>query len=433
MSGMAAVHWFGRAPKPVESVFAIVEAMTTPPKHILNGYRVLDMTHVIAGPTATRLMAEMGAEIIKVEFPPLGDVSRSLPALKNGRSAYYTQQNRGKKSLCLDVKSEEGKTILADLIRKSDVFIENFAPGAIGRLGFGWNKVHELNRNIVMCSVSAFGQSGSLSALPGFDYIAQAYSGITDIIGEPGSAPAIPMAAIGDVSTGVHAACAIGYALLHREHGGEGQYLDISLLDSYMGYHELNVQIYSVSGGANEPTRSGSHHYAVCPLGLFKGKNGWICIIALQPQWPSVCRAIGRPDLIEDPRYDVNEKRVAAAQEVIDIIQAWVDAAPSDEAVFEALQAERVPCAPVLKISEIVNHPHMLERGTIRAIRDAKLGEVLMPGMPLRFSGFEHNCHMEAASLGEHNAEVLRSVLAYSDGEIGALVRSGVLHANPDT
>jgi crotonobetainyl-CoA:carnitine CoA-transferase CaiB-like acyl-CoA transferase len=407
--------------------------MTTQPPHILNGYRVLDMTHVLAGPTATRLMAEMGAEVIKVEFPPLGDISRILPASRNGRSAYYTQQNRGKQSLCLDAKSAQGKAILADLIRKSDVFVENFAPGVIGRLGFGWDTVHRLNPDIVMCSVSAFGQTGSLSALPGFDYIAQSYSGITAMIGEAGAAPAFPMAAIGDVSTGVHAACAIGYALLHRARGGQGQYLDISLLDAYMGYHELNVQIYSMSGGASEPTRSGSHHYAVCPLGLFKGRHGWICIIALEPQWPSLCRAIGRPDLIEDPRYDVNAKRVAAAAEVIDVLQAWVDDMPSDDAVFAALEAERVPCAPVLNIAEVVNHPHMRERGTVRTIHDPKLGEVLMPGMPLRFSGFEHNVPMQAAALGEHNAEILRGVLDYSDERIEGLVRDGVLHANPET
>ena len=152
--------------------------MVSLPKHLMNGYRVLDMTHVLAGPSATRLFAEMGAEVIKIEFPPDGDITRALPAIKEGRSAYFAQQNRGKRSVCLDVKTTEGKQVLRDLIKISDVFVENFAPGVIKRLGFSWDDVKTINPKIIMCSISAFGQEGELSALPGFDYIAQAYSGI---------------------------------------------------------------------------------------------------------------------------------------------------------------------------------------------------------------------------------------------------------------
>jgi CoA:oxalate CoA-transferase len=407
--------------------------MATVPKHILNGYRVLDMTHVLAGPTATRLMAEMGAEVIKVEFPPLGDVSRALPAHKDGRSAYYVQQNRGKQSICLNLKSEEGQAIIADLIRQSDVLIENFAPGVIGRLGFPWEKVHEINPRIVMCSISAFGQTGELSALPGFDYIAQAYSGIMGMIGDPDGPPSFPMAGIGDVMTGVHAACAIGFALLHIARGGEGQYLDISLLDAYTHCHELNIQLYSMTQGAAEPTRSGHHHFAVCPLGLFKGKEGYICIIALQPQWGGVCRAIGRPELETDPRYDTNEKRVAAADEVIGIVQQWLDGLSSDAEALAALESARVPCAPVLKISDVVNHPHMLSRGTIRMVDDPKIGQAAMPGMPLHFSAFEHNQPLAAAALGEHNSEVLSGLLGYDEARITDLLERGILFSDPGT
>ncbi len=407
--------------------------MNSLPKHLLNGYRVIDMSHVLAGPTATRLMAEMGAEVIKVEFPPLGDVSRVLPAIVDGRSAYYVQQNRGKYSLCMNAKDQQAKDVLRDLIAGADVFIENFAPGVIGRLGFSWQQVREINPNIVMCSISAFGQEGELSALPGFDYIAQAYSGIMGMIGDPDGPPSFPMAGIGDVMTGVHAACAIGFALLHRARGGAGQFLDISLLDAYTHCHELNVQLYSVSGGASEPTRSGHHHFAVCPLGLFKGPDNYICIIALQPQWPGVCRAIGRPELIDDPRYDTNEKRVAAADEVIAIVQDWVSSQASDRDILAALEAQRVPCSPVLRISELANHPHMRARGTIRTVHDAKLGDVLMPGMPLRFSEFENNQPLEAAALGEHNLTVLRDILGYDEQKITALQNAGVLHSNPAT
>ncbi|MGR8919599.1 MAG: CaiB/BaiF CoA transferase family protein [Gammaproteobacteria bacterium] len=407
--------------------------MAALPKHMLNGYRVLDLTHVLAGPTATRLMAEMGAEVVKVEFPPLGDVARSMPAIRNGRSAYYVQQNRGKQSVCLNLKADEGKAVLRDLVRQADVLVENFAPGVIGRLGFSYEQVRAIKPDIVMCSISAFGQQGELSALPGFDYIAQAYSGIMGMIGDPDGAPSFPMAGIGDVMTGVHAAAAIGFSLLHRERSGAGQYLDISLLDAYMHCHELNVQLYSMSGGETEPTRSGHHHYAVCPLGLFKGRERYICIIALQPQWPSLCRAIGREELTADPRFDSNETRVAAADEVIAIVQAWLDGQDSDEAILAALERERVPCAPVLGIADLVGHPHIRGGGTVREIEDPKLGRVLMPGMPLRFSGFEHNQPLAAAALGEHNREVLGQLLGYDDARIDALEASGVLAANPDT
>ncbi|MCC6708991.1 MAG: CoA transferase [Gammaproteobacteria bacterium] len=407
--------------------------MAALPKHILNGYRVLDMTHVLAGPTASRLMAEMGAEVIKVEFPPQGDVSRVLPAHKNGRSGYYTQQNRGKRSICLNAKTPEGRAILTELLKTVDVFIENFAPGVIGRMGFSWEAVHKINPRVVMCSISAFGQSGPLSSLPGFDYIAQAYSGVMGMIGDPNGPPSFPMVSMGDISTGVHAAAAIGFALLHRERGGEGQYLDISLLDAYTGYHELNIHLYSLTNGEVEPTRSGSQHFAVCPLGLFKSRDGYVCIIALQNQWAPLCRAIGRPELIDDPRYCDNAQRVAHASEVIAILQAWCDQQPDDEAILAALQAERVPCAPVLRIGQVVSHPHMLERGTVRVVKDPKLGEVLMPGMPLRFSGFEHNQPLDAAYLGEHNEAVLSEVLGYDAARIEALRAAGVLYANPET
>ena len=407
--------------------------MAALPKHILNGYRVLDMTHVLAGPTASRLMAEMGAEVIKVEFPPLGDISRALPAHKNGRSAYFTQQNRGKRSICLNAKTPEGRAILTELLKTADVFIENFAPGVIGRMGFSWEEVHKINPRVVMCSISAFGQTGPLASLPGFDYIAQAYSGVMGMIGDPNGPPSFPMVSMGDISTGVHAAAAIGFALLHRERGGEGQYLDISLLDAYTGYHELNIHLYSITNGEVEPTRAGSQHFAVCPLGLFKTREGYVCIIALQPQWPGLCRAIGRPDLIDDERYNDNARRVAHAGEVIAILQEWCDRQSGDDAILAALQAERVPCAPVLRIGQVANHPHMRERGTVRVVKDAKLGEVLMPGMPLRFSGFEHNQPLDAAYLGEHNEEVLSEVLGYDAARIETLRAAGVLHSNPDT
>ena len=399
--------------------------------HMLSGFKVLDFTHVLAGPTATRMMAEMGADIVKVEFPPLGDISRFLPTIVDGRSAYFVQQNRGKKSICVNLKSEEGKALIYDLIKQVDVVIENFSPGVADRLGIGWEKVHALNPRVVMCSISAFGQQGPLASLPGFDYIAQAYAGVTGMIGEPDGAPSLPMLGLGDVNTGVHAAAAIGFALLHRERGGLGQHLDISLLDAYFHCHEINVALHSMTGRV--PTRGGHHHYAVCPLGLFRHGDRYVCIITLDNQWPSLCKAMGRPEHGSDERYASNAKRVERADEVIALVQAWVDSMPSVEAIVATLAEHHVPCAPVMSIADVVNTPHMIERGTVRKIQDPKLGEVNMPGMPLRFSDFPYNIPLSAAHLGQHNADVLSTMLGLSQERIDALTAAGVLHANPGT
>ncbi len=401
--------------------------------HILSGYRILDLTHVLAGPSATRLMVEMGAEVIKVEFPPLGDISRSLPVIKNGRSAYYVQQNRGKKSLSVNIKTAEGKEIISKLIQKSDILIENFAPGVIERLGFGWEDVKKLNSKIIMCSISAFGQSGELSGLPGFDYIAQAYSGIMGMIGERDGPPSFPMAGIGDVMTGVHAFGAIGYALLHRQKSGKGQYLDVSLVDSYMHCHELNISVHSLSKGSTMPTRSGQHHYAVCPLGLFNCIDGYVCIIALQSQWAAFCRAIESEELINDPRFSENDARVENSDELIGIIQRWVDKKGSKESVMSALEAERIPCAPVLDIGEVSENEHFLGRGTVKQVSDQKLGQFLVPGMPLKFSDFPETLNLEAAYLGQHNKAIIEDLLDYGTEDYDMFCEKSILFSNEAT
>ena len=396
-------------------------------KHILDGYKVLDFTQVLAGPTVTRLMAEMGAEIIKVELTPNGEISRALPYQRNGRSAYFIQQNRGKKSLCIDAKHPQGLAILKELVKQVDVVLENFAPGVIGRLGLDYETVKQLNPTVIMCSISAFGQTGPLSKLPGYDYIAQAYSGITSMIGEKDGQPYFPLPGIGDVSTGVHATAAINGALLYRERTGKGQYLDIALLDAYFHCHELNVQMYSASNGEIKPTRAGTQHYAVCPSGLYKGRETYMFILALPHQWASVCQAIGRPDLVEDPRFADNEARVKHTPEVVTLLEDWIASLPSDEAAIKALEDARVPVAPVLSVEQAVNHPHMQQRQTVRTITDRAFGEFQIPGVPLRFSEFPDYLPLEAPFLGEHNEEILTGYLSYTAEQVRALEEEGVL------
>lgn len=401
-------------------------------KHILSGIKILDFTHAVAGPTATRLMAEMGADIIKVELAPTGDMIRSMPYFKDGRSGYFVQQNRGKKSLCLDLRKPEAVDILKKLAAQSDILIENFTPGVIAEMGLGWEVVSELNPELIYCSISAFGQTGPLSKLPGYDYMGQAYAGVTSLIGDPEDGPMMPMLAMGDVNTGVHALAAISSALFYRSQGGGGQYIDCSLLDSYFHCQDMNVQLSSNTNGEVQPSRNGRHHPAVAPDGIFKGRDSYMFIIALTPkQWQALCGVLGREELIDDPRFVTFADRAAHLPELVEIIEGWIQSMPSDDAARQALEAAYVPVAPVLTPTEAMEHPHLIERGTVRTIRDRGLGEFQIPGVPLRFSKFTELLPLEAPFLGEHNESILRERLDMSAEEIARLGEDKVLVAEP--
>ncbi|MGB5146051.1 MAG: CoA transferase [Porticoccaceae bacterium] len=398
-------------------------------KRILANCKVLDFTHALAGPTTTRLMAEMGADIIKVELAPQGDMTRTMAYNKNGRSGYFVQQNRGKKSLCLDMRKAESVEIIKKLVADTDVLIENYSPGVIADMGLGWDVVKDINPQLIFCSISAFGQTGPLSQLPGFDYMGQAYAGVTSLMGYPHEAPVMPAISIGDVNTGVHALAAINGALFYRAQGGGGQYIDCSLLDSYFHCHDLSVQLYSNSNGKMQPTRNGRHHPAVAPDGIYRGRDSCMFVIAVTgKQWKALCQVMDRTDMLADPRFRTNADRVANLAALIEIIEGWIQSMPSDAAAREALEAARVPVAPVLTPGEAMQHPHLIERGTVRTISDRGMGEFQIPGMPLRFSECPELLTLEAPYLGEHNASILRERLAMSDVEIRQLVANEVLH-----
>jgi crotonobetainyl-CoA:carnitine CoA-transferase CaiB-like acyl-CoA transferase len=398
---------------------------------MLEGYHVLDFTQVLAGPTTSRYMAEMGAEVIKIEFAPSGDISRGVPYLRDGRSGYYVQQNRGKRSLCLDLKHAAASAIIRELIPKVDIIVENFAPGVIGRLGFAYANVKALNPKIIMCSISTFGQAGPLANRPGYDFIGCAYSGVLSMIGEPDHPPALPQVGVGDISTGVHALTGILAALLHRERTGEGQYIETSLLDCYFSYNDLTVQTASLSGGKVLPRRNGAHHFGVAPLGVFNGKRGGILIMAsTEHQFPYLCRAMGRPEIATDVRFNTNDSRMANVAELKRIIQEWFDATDDDE-VFRLFEEYRVPYAPVMNIEEAMAHPHMRGREIVRKHNDRFLGEFDIPGFPLRFSAYPRHPELNAPTLGEDNYNVLNEYLGYSEERVAGLEAEGILHRGP--
>ena len=400
-------------------------------KHILDGIRVLDFSQHVAGPGCTKMMAEMGAEIIKLELAPAGEQIRQVGLKINDRSVYFIQQNRGKKSLCVDMRTDEGRQIVYDLVKQVDVVIENFAPGAIARLGLPWEKVHELNPEAIMCSVSTFGQDGPLSTLPGYDFIGQAYAGITSMIGDQNVGPYIPIAALGDTMTAAHALAAINAALYHRATGGGGQYVDVCLLDCYFHSHEMNVGMISASKGQYSPVLPGRHHGAVGPLGVFKSKDGYIILIAILGHWPKLVDVMGMPELLDDPRFKDDATRAANRDILQPIIEKWLQAHDCDDEIIRKLGEKRIPVAPILSIEQAMNHPHMKEHGTVRTVTDRGAGSFDMPGMPLRFSAYANNLDLQAPYLGEHTEEILGGLLNMNAEEISILVEKGILVREP--
>jgi len=396
-------------------------------RHILDGIRVLDFSQHVAGPGCTKMMAEMGAEIIKLELAPKGEQIRQVGLKINDRSVYFIQQNRGKKSLCVDMRTDEGKQIVYDLVKQVDVVMENFAPGAIARLGLPWEKVHELNPECIMCSVSTFGQDGPLATLPGYDFIGQAYAGITSMIGDQEVGPYIPIAALGDTMTASHALAAINAALFHRATGGGGQHVDVCLLDCYFHSHEMNVGMISASKGEYSPVLPGRHHGAVGPLGVFQSKDGYIILIAILGHWPKLVEVMGMPELLQDPRFKDDATRAANRDILRPIIEAWLQSHDSDDEIIRKLGEKHIPVAPILSIEQAMNHPHMKEHGTVRTVTDRGAGTFDMPGMPLRFSAYANDLDLQAPYLGEHTQEILGGLLNMSGAEISKLVDKGIL------
>jgi len=398
-----------------------------PRKHVLDGIKVLDFSHYVAGPHCTRLLAEAGADIIKVESLA-GDTSRYLPVLRDGRSGYFIQQNRGKKCLSLDLRKQEAQEICHELVKQSDVVIENFTPGVMKKYHMDWATLSKIKSDLVMCSISCLGQEGPLSKLPGFDYIGQAYSGIMGMTGQMDGPPALSGMAFGDISTGAHAYGAIVSALFHRLQGGGGQYLDISLLDCLFSYHEMNVQVFDASGGKMVPKRSGHQHSFVAPLGLFKCGGRYLIIVAIGAQWNNLVKLLGREEWLDDPRFADPVSRNVNRDVITAALEAWLDnIGDAEEAVRILVEENHVPAAPVLDVPEVMAHPHMVQRGIVQTVSDRIFGEVKIPASPLRFSQFPEPLDLQASFLGEHNVEILTERLGYSREDVAQLQSAGVL------
>jgi crotonobetainyl-CoA:carnitine CoA-transferase CaiB-like acyl-CoA transferase len=397
----------------------------------LTGVRVLDLGHYIAIPILTRMMADLGAEVIKVEAAPHGDLSRFTPIVKNGYSGGFIQHNRGKQSVCIDLKKPQGAAIVRELARHVDVITENYSPGVLPRYGLGYEDFRQVNQHVIMCSISGFGQDGPLKHRVGNDTVALAMSGLMHLTGDPDGPPVYVGLFIADENAGVHGLAAVCAALYYREKTGIGQYIDLSLLECMFHLHDTAIQFYVMSDGQLNPNRFGSHHYLLAPCGIFKASDGYVVITVLDHQWETFCNTIGRREWLNDPRFATREARVENRLQLAKLLEEWLQAFATRDEPIAILEKARILSAPVLDIAQIINHPVIQQRGAMQAIPHPGLGQVAIPKSPFRMSETPALIRSRAPLLGEHNANILSRYLGYSPADIANLTAAGVLTQDP--
>ncbi|HET7721619.1 MAG TPA: CoA transferase [Acidimicrobiales bacterium] len=398
---------------------------------MLERVRVLDLTQYLAGPACTRLLAELGADVIKVEAAPYGDPSRAFTPRRNRRAGFFVQQHRGKRSVCVDLFTEEGRAIVRELADDVDVVVENFSPGVADRKGWGWEELSATNPGLIMCSISGFGQTGPLRDKPAFDFVAQAYAGIMHMTGDPDGPPTFVGIGLADTVAGVHAFAAIGFALFQRAATGRGTHIDASMVDSLVHLHETSIYAPSITAGEYVPMRAGRHYQPSAPGGAFRGPQGWIVVFCTQGQIQGLWDAMGRPELGDDDRFRNNDGRLANRDLLTELLEAWMADFDTDDDVVAALEAHRVPCSKVLSPAELADQAHLVERGMVRSVEDPVAGPVTIPGFPLAFDGHRPQLDAPAPLLGQHNREVLTGLLGWGDERVDALEASGVLQSKP--
>ncbi len=401
---------------------------------MLEGIRVLDLTQYLSGPTCTLLLAGLGADVIKVEPGPRGDASRVLPVVSGDTSSYFVQQNRGKRSVCIDLDGPDGQELVAELAGRCDVLVENFGHGVLERRGLDQATLRGRFPRLIYCSISAFGRTGPLRERPGFDLIAQAYGGAIAITGEPGHIPIASGVPMGDCVAGTLAFGAIGHALFHRDRTGEGQFLDISMVEAIFHMHPFAVQGPSVSDGNLRLRPSGRHFGAVPPAGTYQGPQGHLVLQVLDAQWPRLCEAVavsGHHDLAADTRFATAKDRADHRHELVDLLEAWMQTFATDAELLAHLDRFRLPAAPVIDPADAHLEPHFQQRRAVVEVEDPTMGTVRVPGFPIHSSAVaERSVEPAAPRLGEHNRAVLRELLGYDDARVDALRAAGTLRGD---
>jgi len=388
---------------------------------------VLDFTRILSGPYATLLLADQGAEIIKVEAPRRGDETRHYPPFRGELSHYFTALNRNKKSIVLDLSKKGGKEIARELAAQSDVVIENFRPGVMDRLGLGYKELSARNPGLIFCAISGFGSEGPLRDRPAFDIVAQALSGVMSINGEPGGRPTKLGLPIGDMIGGIYGTIGILSALHERKETGKGCFIDISMLDGLLGALGYLAQIYFVTGESPQPF--GTKHASVVPYGAFKTSDGYIIIACLTDEfWQKLAAAIEREDLVSDLRFAKNKDRVTRREEVDALVEERTVTRTTAEWA-ERLRKFDVPHAPILSVGEALKHPSTLARGMVGTVTHPDLGDIQMVRNPIRYEGKERTLLMLPPELGQHTEDILRSILHFTSERIEELRDEGAINS----
>jgi crotonobetainyl-CoA:carnitine CoA-transferase CaiB-like acyl-CoA transferase len=392
----------------------------------LRGIRVLDLSQVVAGPFCSMLLADMGAEVIKIERPGVGDgLRRWGPPFLGGEGVYFLYLNRNKKSITLNLKSDEGRCIFTQLLERSDILLENFRPGTMERLGFGYEEASRINPGIIYCRISGYGQTGPYRDRGGYDLLAQGESGLISVTGEPDRPPGVKVGvAIVDMGAGLYATIGILLALLVREKTGRGQLIDVSLLDSAVSWMLQPISYYLTTGEL--PRRLGTAHPVAAPYQAFKTRDIHITIgCAADRHWRALCHVLGLKELAEDPRFSTNPGRVKNREELARILGEAFER-ESGEFWLKRLQETGVPCAPVNTVDRVVALPQLRHREMFIEVEHPKAGRLKLIGMPIKLSETPEKISSPPPLLGQHTEEILRW-LGYSLEEIRGLREKDVI------
>ena len=398
----------------------------------LAGFRVVDYSHFLAGPYLSRCLAALGAEVIKVERPSSGDAGRQHAYFIQGQSGYFLQQNMGKKGLCINLRDPRGLALMHRLTDSADVLVENYRPGALKKLGLGYDELSARNPALVYCSISAYGHTGPDSHRAGFGLIAEAKSGIMAMVGEPGKTPPLLRVSLGDMYTGIHGVASVCAALLGRVKSGKGQHIDLSLYDCLVSIHDYAVQCYTLSGNQEVPQQTGHDMPQSTLYGVFTASDGHLVIAAqVDDAWKRFARLIGGEALAGDTRFHTADGRNQNRLQVLALARAWVAQRTVAECL-SAIDAVQVPCAKVQGIDEVLADPQILARDMVLEQQHPLLGKIRLPNLPFRFSGSVAPTPCIAPAMGQDNRSIAQE-LGFSAAEIDAMERDGVLYAEMKT
>lgn len=392
--------------------------------YALDNIRVLDLSRFIAGPLCAQLLGDMGAEVIKVERPGGEDARHHAPFVED-ESLYTMMYNRNKHAITLNTRSDQALEILEQLVADSDVLVENYRPGTLEAMGLGHDRLRELNPRLVVTSISGFGQTGPDSQRPLFDAIAQAMSGLMSITGQPDGEPTLTGTFVADYISGYYGALGTMFALFHRERTGEGQVVDIASLDvlfATLGTRPSQQAMFGTS-----PGRNGSRDLLTAPARVFRCRDGHLYLHGgTNPLFPRLCDAMGRPELKEDSRFSSIPDRMEHVDEIEAEVRAWTEAHDL-QTVCDALTEAGVPFGPVATIAEVVESPQLAAREMLERIEHSTVGEVVLPGIPVKLSGTPGAIRKAPPVVGEDNAEVYQRLLGFDRDRLEGLRRDGVI------